>query len=99
MVWHGADNLGQRDFGNYCDAWHSDSMFKFGLASNLLRGKLLDQQKYSCNNAFIVLCVETSVSSQDEGHFRSKREDEEETVYIPRQDEEYDDSSAKEDKL
>lgn len=51
-------------------------MHKFGLASNLLRGKLLGQEKYSCNNQFIVLCVETAVTSAEEGnHFRSKREE------------------------
>lgn len=73
MLWHGADNLGQRDVDNYCDAWHSSQMHKFALASNLLRGKLLGQEKYSCNNSFIVLCVETAVTNQED-HFRSKRE-------------------------
>lgn len=51
-------------------------MHKFGLASNLLRGKLLGQEKYSCNNQFIVLCVETAVTSGEDGnHLRSKREE------------------------
>ena len=60
---------------NYCDAWHSNEMHKFGIASNLLRGKLLGQEKYSCNNPFIVLCVETAATSQEDNHFRNKREE------------------------
>lgn len=60
LIWHGADKLGVRDNDAYCDAWNSNSMSKVGLASSLLRGKLLDQEKYSCNNAFIVLCIEAT---------------------------------------
>ena len=72
LVWHGADALGQRDVDSYCDAWHSSAMYKFGLASNLQRGRLLEQEKYSCNNPFIVLCVE--VTSQEDSLYRSRRE-------------------------
>ena len=56
----------------YCDAWHSSAMYKFGLASNLQRGRLLEQEKYSCNNAFIVLCVEV-ISQDDSLSYRSRR--------------------------
>ena len=60
LVWHGADRSGVRNSEAYCDAWNNNSMAKVGLASSLLRGKLLDQEKYSCNNSFIVLCIETT---------------------------------------
>ncbi|CAG2108264.1 unnamed protein product [Medioppia subpectinata] len=60
LVWHGADRSGVRNSEAYCDAWNSNNMSKVGLASSLLRGKLLDQEKYSCNNQFIVLCIETT---------------------------------------
>jgi collagen type XVIII alpha len=72
LVWHGADSVGQRDVDSYCDAWHSAAKYKFGLASNLLRGKLLEQEKYSCNNAFVVLCVEVGPQA-DDSLYRSRR--------------------------
>lgn len=43
---------------SYCDSWNSFSNSKIGLASSLLKGKILEQEKYSCNNQFIVLCIE-----------------------------------------
>lgn len=42
----------------YCDAWHSGKPDKVGLASSLLGNKLLDQERYSCDNRFVVLCIE-----------------------------------------
>lgn len=53
----------------YCDAWHIGTSSKVGLASSLLGNKLLDQERYSCDNRFAVLCIE--VMSQDR---RKKRE-------------------------
>jgi hypothetical protein len=44
----------------YCDAWHSASTDKVGLASSLLKNKLLDQERFSCNNRFAVLCIEAT---------------------------------------
>ena len=64
VVWHGADRFGVRNIDGYCDAWNSNQRHRFGIGSSLTRGKLLDQEKYSCNNPFIVLCIE--VSSQDD---------------------------------
>lgn len=74
LVWHGSDKLGVRDIDAYCDAWNSNSMGKVGLASSLLRGKLLDQEKYSCNNAFIVLCIEATSPDELIGFTRNKRD-------------------------
>lgn len=53
----------------YCDAWHSASTDKVGLASSLMGNKLLDQERYSCDNRFAVLCIEAL--SQDR---RKKRD-------------------------
>lgn len=50
--------LGERAMDAYCDSWHSDSADKVGLASSLLRGKLLAQERFSCNRRFAVLCIE-----------------------------------------
>ncbi|XP_076304531.1 uncharacterized protein LOC143222229 isoform X3 [Tachypleus tridentatus] len=72
IVWHGSDKHGIRDVEGFCDAWNSNSLKKVGVASSLLRHRLLDQEKYSCNNAFIVLCVEAM--SQQELQHRKKRE-------------------------
>nr|XP_029726514.1 collagen alpha-1(XVIII) chain [Aedes albopictus] len=58
LVWHGASALGERAMDTYCDAWHTASPDKVGMASSLLGNKLLDQDRYSCDNRFIVLCVE-----------------------------------------
>jgi hypothetical protein len=74
LIWHGADKLGVRDNDAYCDAWNSNSMNKVGLASSLLRGKLLDQEKYSCNNAFIVLCIEATSPEDLIGFSRHARD-------------------------
>ncbi|XP_037078278.1 collagen alpha-1(I) chain-like isoform X2 [Pollicipes pollicipes] len=58
IVWHGATERGERDLDNYCDAWHSSSADKVGMASSLFHSRLLEQETYACNNRFIVLCVE-----------------------------------------
>lgn len=59
-VWHGADKRGSRHLQSDCDDWHSNNPHKHGHASSLHRGKLLDQENHSCNNKFIVLCIETN---------------------------------------
>lgn len=43
-VWHGAGPNGEPAMDAYCDAWHSTSGDKFGLASSLHSNKLLDQE-------------------------------------------------------
>ncbi|XP_017487980.1 PREDICTED: collagen alpha-1(XV) chain-like, partial [Rhagoletis zephyria] len=76
LVWHGADKNGVRNTDAYCDAWGSNSISRMGVASNLVHGKLLDQVKYSCNNQFIVLCVEVSPeeSSSSSSSTRHRRQ-------------------------
>lgn len=41
-----------------CDAWHTSATDKVGYATSLLGNKLLDQERYSCDNRFAILCVE-----------------------------------------
>ncbi|XP_037050448.1 collagen alpha-1(XV) chain-like isoform X3 [Bradysia coprophila] len=69
LVWHGSRANGERAMDTYCDAWHSASTDKVGLASSLMGNKLLDQERYSCDNRFAVLCIEAL--SQDR---RKKRD-------------------------
>ncbi|XP_013171876.1 PREDICTED: collagen alpha-1(I) chain-like [Papilio xuthus] len=59
-VWHGAGPNGEPAMDAYCDAWHSSSTDKFGLASSLHSNKLLDQETYSCSTRLIVLCIEAT---------------------------------------
>lgn len=64
LIWHGSDKNGIRNMEASCDSWTTNSISRSGMASNLLRGKLLDQEKYSCNNAFIVLCIEVTTERE-----------------------------------
>jgi len=63
IVWHGSDAKGHRLVDAYCNAWHSDSVDSSGIASSLTKGRLLGSERYSCNNAFILLCVEITARS------------------------------------
>lgn len=68
-VWHGSLVSGERAMELYCDAWDSDSSERLGLASPLLpTHQLLGQQRFPCDQAFAVLCIE--VTSQSRGRRR-----------------------------
>uniref|UniRef100_A0A8C3RA79 Collagenase NC10/endostatin domain-containing protein n=1 Tax=Cyanoderma ruficeps TaxID=181631 RepID=A0A8C3RA79_9PASS len=67
IIWHGSTANGIRLVSNYCEAWHTADMGAMGQASPLNTGKLLDQKVYSCNNVFIVLCIENSFVSDPQG--------------------------------
>jgi len=69
MAWHGADLKGSRARQSYCEAWHSDKSSHLGLASDLLQGQLMGQQKVGCNHKLIVLCIE--IASQQ--NYRRRR--------------------------
>ncbi|XP_034951100.1 collagen alpha-1(XVIII) chain isoform X3 [Chelonus insularis] len=60
VVWHGSHKLGDRAMDTYCDAWHSGSSDRFGLGSPITRGRLLEQSRYSCDNKFVLLCIEVT---------------------------------------
>ncbi|PNF18720.1 hypothetical protein B7P43_G05034 [Cryptotermes secundus] len=77
IVWHGSHLLGERAMDTYCDAWHSASTDKVGLASSLLKNKLLDQERYSCNNRFAVLCIEATSQYSRRRRRRNADEDKE----------------------
>ncbi|XP_042221660.1 collagen alpha-1(I) chain-like isoform X3 [Homarus americanus] len=59
-VWHGSDVEGERSLSTYCDAWNSNSQETVGLASSLLKKRLLGQERMSCHNSFAVLCIEAT---------------------------------------
>ncbi|KAK7078873.1 Collagen alpha 1(xviii) chain [Halocaridina rubra] len=59
-VWHGSDLLGERSLSSYCDAWNSESREAVGVASSLLKNRLLGQEKLGCHNSFVVLCIEAT---------------------------------------
>ncbi|CAH1398209.1 unnamed protein product [Nezara viridula] len=62
-IWHGALATGERAMDKYCDAWETDSSDKLGLASPLMKGKLLGQEPLACSHSFAVLCIEVASTS------------------------------------
>lgn len=59
-VWHGALPNGERALDTSCDAWHSASNDKVGLAGSLQGQRLLEQNLYTCDKKFILLCIEAT---------------------------------------
>jgi collagen type XVIII alpha len=59
-VWHGALVNGERALDTSCDAWHSASRDKVGLAGSLKGPRLLEQTSYSCDKKLILLCIEAT---------------------------------------
>ena len=65
VVWHGAGPNGERQLDSYCDAWTSSDSKSLGVAASLMgsspqHGRLLSQEKFSCQNRFVVLCIEAT---------------------------------------
>ena len=58
VLWHGSDEKGNRMQDKSCRGWSSHSRYATGLGSPLMEGKVMKMDEYSCNNAFVVLCVE-----------------------------------------
>ena len=81
VVWHGSHLLGERAMDTYCDAWHSAATDKIGLASSLLKHRLLDQERYTCNHSFIVLCVEATSETSTRRRRRAQQDDDAEQDY------------------
>ncbi|XP_064211891.1 collagen alpha-1(XV) chain isoform X4 [Tribolium castaneum] len=59
-VWHGALVNGERALDTSCDAWHSASRDKVGLAGSLKGPTLLEQTPYTCDKKLILLCIEAT---------------------------------------
>ncbi len=74
--------LGERAMDAYCDSWHSDSADKVGLASSLLRGKLLAQERFTCNHRFAVLCIEAVNPNLYRRRRRSVESDDEDDDFL-----------------
>uniref|UniRef100_A0A336MYM0 CSON008551 protein n=1 Tax=Culicoides sonorensis TaxID=179676 RepID=A0A336MYM0_CULSO len=58
ILWHGSTQYGIRVESTFCDNWQSSARDTFGLASNLKNNHLVEQLEFSCDNRFIVLCIE-----------------------------------------
>lgn len=58
VLWHGSDRKGNRMDEKSCRGWSSHSRYASGFGSSLMKGKLMEMDEYSCNNAFVVLCIE-----------------------------------------
>lgn len=59
-IWHGSDPSGRRLMESYCETWRTEATGATGQASSLLSGRLLEQKAASCQNTYIVLCIENS---------------------------------------
>uniref|UniRef100_A0A6A7FZS1 Collagen alpha-1(XVIII) chain-like isoform X4 n=2 Tax=Hirondellea gigas TaxID=1518452 RepID=A0A6A7FZS1_9CRUS len=71
-IWHGSSLKGERSLKAYCNGWNTESPKEVGLASSLLKNRLLSQDQMGCHNVFAILCIEaTSMSS--EGLSRHRR--------------------------
>lgn len=57
-IWHGSSTTGERAMDMNCNAWSTATGDTIGLASSLLSNKVLNQERHSCENQFIVLCIE-----------------------------------------
>ncbi|MPC61612.1 Collagen alpha-1(XV) chain [Portunus trituberculatus] len=79
-VWHGSTVHGERSLSSYCDAWNSDGREMVGLASSLLKKQLLDQEHMSCQNSFIVLCIEATSQSGSRRRRHAASRDQELTI-------------------
>ncbi|KAL8561210.1 hypothetical protein ACOMHN_024467 [Nucella lapillus] len=60
IVWHGSSKKGSKVDRQACGEWHKRNGDSIGLGSSLTRHMLLDQEPYSCNNSFIVLCIQNT---------------------------------------
>lgn len=70
IMWHGSHANGERNMESYCDAWTSREPNSIGLASSLMNHKILAQEKFSCQNQFIVLCIEAMAGNHASRHKR-----------------------------
>ncbi|KAK7065734.1 Collagenase NC10 and Endostatin [Halocaridina rubra] len=68
-IWHGSDLHGERSLSSYCDAWNTKAKDIVGLASSLMKNRLLGQEKLGCHNSFAVLCIEAT----GQHYYRRKR--------------------------
>lgn len=60
IIWHGSNKKGSKVDGKFCNEWHEGDGGNMGLGSSLMKHMLLDQDEYTCNNSFIVLCVQNT---------------------------------------
>lgn len=60
IVWHGSSIYGVREEGSFCNGWSAEDSDSLGMASSLSENKILSMEEYSCNNAFILLCIENT---------------------------------------
>ncbi|KPI91743.1 Collagen alpha-1(XV) chain [Papilio xuthus] len=60
FIWHGSYVNGERAMETFCDEWQSNDPKSRGMAASLYSHKLLNQERYTCNNHFAVLCIEAT---------------------------------------
>uniref|UniRef100_A0A915JQY1 Collagen alpha-1(XV) chain n=1 Tax=Romanomermis culicivorax TaxID=13658 RepID=A0A915JQY1_ROMCU len=74
FVWHGSQPKGIRQADQFCEAWRSNAHRHVGLSADLSQGRLLGQEKSSCDQSLVVLCIENMSKKRREiKRFRQKR--------------------------
>lgn len=59
LVWHGAHTAGKNSMRN-CYNWTTNAASSVGYASDFLYEYMVHQKTETCDNKFIVLCIELS---------------------------------------
>ena len=60
ILWHGSSSTGEREPAHFCDSWSTSETDSLGLGSSLAKNLMLEAEEYSCNNAFVVMCIENT---------------------------------------
>lgn len=59
QIWHGSNINGDKSIESFCGTWESITPDKTGMAGSLSYRRLINNEKVSCRDELIVLCIET----------------------------------------
>lgn len=59
QIWHGSNINGDKSIESFCATWESFTREKTGMAGSLSYRRLINNEKVSCENELIILCIET----------------------------------------
>lgn len=59
QIWHGSNINGDKSIESFCATWETPGGDKTGMAGSLSYRRLINNEKVSCKDELIVLCIET----------------------------------------
>lgn len=59
QIWHGSNINGDKSIESFCGTWESPTADKSGMVGSLSYRRLIHNEKVSCREELIVLCIET----------------------------------------